>query len=171
MASAFQGCLDIETQGMNVLLPYARKYGEVLQHGSQEAQKSLGDFSIKWTASGETSDVECKIEQKYTGNLFLETWSNLSRFTTGWMFHTQADRIWYYFLDKNQLFVLNVEMLKRWAFGEKPFNEEDGNWQNGANLYDWPEVRCKRKQLNDSWGRLVPVEVLTKTGFCSLRIP
>ncbi len=71
--------------------------------------------------------VEIKIEQAWTGNLFLETWSkrNLEDKAShaelgsapGWLLKTRADLLLYYFLDTDDLVTLPVFRLKQWAFG------------------------------------------------------
>jgi hypothetical protein len=107
--------------------------------------------------------IEIKVEQFWTGNLFLETWSNRNLddkashaergSRPGWMVSTRADLLASYFLDTDDLVVVPLFRLKRWAFGS---GEEGG-------IYAWPEKRQARyAQANDTWGRCVPVEVLER---------
>lgn len=123
---------------------------------SQFLQKVVGDV-ISNTPAGKVIGIEAKIEQKYTGNLFLETWSNRQRFTLGWMFNLNTDFLFYYFLDVRQLFILSFLKLRQWAFIGKNANGD------GGNIYEYPEKRQRaREQLNDTWGRVVPIEVLRR---------
>ena len=123
-------------------------------------QRSFGDFFINIDADT-VRLLEVKIERHWTGNLFLETWSNLNLedreahaehgSTPGWMVTSRADLLLFYFLDTDDLVTVPLLRLKRWAFGS---GTEGG-------IYAWPEKRQGRfEQRNDSWGRCVPVEHL-----------
>ena len=59
----------------------------------------------------------------------------------------------FYFLDTDDLVTVPLLRLKRWAFGS---GTEGG-------IYAWPEKRQGRYgQLNDTWGRCVPVDHLAE---------
>ena len=107
--------------------------------------------------------LEIKVERHWTGNLFLETWSNLNLAdrdshyergsTPGWLVTSRADLLLTYFLDNDDLVTVPFLRLKRWAFSSGP--------QGG--VYAWPEKPQGRYgQLNDTWGRCVPVEHLVR---------
>lgn len=107
--------------------------------------------------------VEVKVEARWTGSLFLETWSNRNLddkashadrgCSPGWLITTKADLLVYYFLDTDDLVTAPLFRLKRWAFGS---GEQGG-------VYAWAEKQQRRyTQPNDSWGRLVPAEVLER---------
>lgn len=148
---------------MNDLIPFIRDrsmQGQfvVTSKGnlSRFLQKSVGDV-ISNTPTGKVIGIEMKIEQKTTGNLFLETWSNRQHFTVGWMFNLNTDFLFYYFLDTRKLLICSFRKLRRWAF--------IGNDTNGfsGNIYKYPEKKQRvREQLNDTWGRCVPVKDLEK---------
>jgi hypothetical protein len=127
-------------------------------------QETVGDaiFNAK---DGSTRSVEIKIEERHTGNLFLEVWSNRNLddrvnhmrlgSNTGWLFKCVADLLFYYFLENDHLYILDLVRLKRWAF-VKP-----GERGTAGRVWDFAEVpQAKRGQMNDTWGRLVPLEVL-----------
>ncbi len=107
--------------------------------------------------------LEIKVERHWTGNLFLETWSNLNLAdrdshyergsTPGWLVTSRADLLLTYFLDTDDLVAVPLLRLKRWAFGSGP--------QGG--VYAWPEKPQGRYgQMNDTWRRSVPVEHLER---------
>ena len=156
--NSFDEATMIERAGLDVLHPYACRFsddGKLLVNCDRETQKDLGDFSV--LIGGDRRWVECKIEQRFTGNLFLETWSNRQRFTPGWLHTSQADVLWYYFLDTERLYTVPMDFLKKWAFG---YEDEVG--QHRANVYNFAEKpQSKRNQLNDTWGRIVPIANLT----------
>jgi hypothetical protein len=125
-------------------------------------QRDFGDFLVN-TDDRTIWAVETKVEQAWTGNLFLETWSNRNLDDTashaelgsapGWLLKTRADPLLYDFLDTDGLVTLPLFRLKQWAFGS---GEEGG-------ICRWPEKRQGRYgQANDSWGRCVPVDVLER---------
>jgi len=118
---------------------------------SEKLQKSVGDAIAN--VNSQVISVEFKNEVKWTGNLFLETWSNRSRRTTGWMVKLDADILLYRFEDKRVLYSIPFQRLCRWAFV--------------GNIYRFPEKKQKKHdQLNDTWGRCVPVETVKReVGF------
>jgi hypothetical protein len=67
---------------------------------------------------------------------------------------SRADVVGFHFLDADTVLFLPLFRLQQWAFGV-----------GGAagRIYDFPE-RCQRRyvQRNDSWGRIVPVEVMAQ---------
>lgn len=165
MTNAFKQASKIERKGMEILTPYLKTIAMngqvVLTHRgvlSFVIQKSVGDVLYNLYPDGDMVAVEIKVEesQKY-GNLFLETWSNKSRYTPGWMFTTKADRLWYFFLEERQLLTMSFGNLRHWAF-VKPSRCVSGGL---GRLFDFEEKRQgKYVQMNDTWGRCVPIEVI-----------
>jgi hypothetical protein len=125
-------------------------------------QKSHGDI-IMQTSEREVSTIELKAEEEFTGNLFLETWSNKNLCSQkshaergsepGWLVKSRADLLLYYFLDTDDLFVCKMLALQRWAFGDgKP-----------GKVWGFQEVRQnKYVQKNDTWGHLVSIDLLKR---------
>jgi hypothetical protein len=122
---------------------------------SKFLQKSVGDVLLN---SDEKTvwAIEIKNEEtKRHGNLFLETWSNCKWFTPGWMFTLQCDLLFYYFQDVRELYVIPFENLRDWAFRQPSVSAHRGR------LFDFPEkCQVKREQLNDTWGRCVPIDTI-----------
>lgn len=157
MSNAFAIASGVEKKGMEVLLPYIRERslnGQLVttEKGrlSMELQARYGDvlFNAK---NGEVVAVEVKIEQrnKY-GNLFLETWSNRNYQMSkrGWLDTLNADYIWYYFLDDDELYIIDFPRLWNWCYV-------------AGNIYNYPEKEQKKyDQLNTTCGRVVPIEHL-----------
>lgn len=147
--SAFADALAIESQGQRYVLPWVRqRYGDVVINVGGRLAKTLqkhGDFFAM--EEGSVTAFEMKVEKvKGSANLFLESWSNRSRMTPGWMFSCSADVLLYYFLDADELIVINLPALREWAFRD---------WT----IARYPERRQNaREQLNDTWGWCVPVE-------------
>lgn len=173
--SAFDDARQVELAGKDALVCFLHSQassGRVVLTDkgplSKFLQETVGDAVMNgrdMTAWG----VEFKIEQKHTGNLFLETWSNLSRRNPGWMVKLNTDILLYYFLDCGQLYSISFQRLAKWAFGDSAAYRqgERVKGRSPGRIYDFPERRQgKRDQLNDTWGRIVPVAVLKKeVGF------
>jgi len=159
----------VEHRGLAVLLPYLeeRAYrGRLVSTAkgplSRTLQKSFGDFFMNVDTETVRS-LEIKVERHWTGNLFLETWSNRNLddreahyehgSTPGWLVTSRADLLLFYFLDTDDLITVPLLRLKRWAFDSGP--------QGG--IYGWPERPQRQyRQANDSWGRVVPVDHLER---------
>ena len=165
--NAFTTASLVEQRGLAILLPYLEERafkGRIVSTArgtlARTLQQDFGDYLLN-THDRTVWAVEIKVEQAWTGNLFLETWSNRNLeskathaelgSTPGWLIKTRADMLLYYFLDSDDLVTLPVFRLKQWAFGS---GDEGG-------IYRFREKRQGRyAQANDSWGRCVPVDVL-----------
>jgi hypothetical protein len=162
--NAFNQARKIEAVGMQHLLPFFKEHSfegrfVLTDKGplARELQKMAGDV-ILTHHNGDTLAIECKIEKSSDyGNFFLETWSNRSRFTLGWMFTIQCAFLFYLFLDKLDLFIIPMQPLRVWAFAAPSKLVQCGT----GRLFDYPEKRQgKYTQLNDTWGRCVPIHDL-----------
>lgn len=169
--NAFEQASRVETEGMRRLMPFIeeRSYkGRFVKTAkgalSKALQAEFGDVLMN-TDDQTVWGVEIKIEQRWTGNLFLETWSNRNLEskqshgergqTPGWLVTQRADLLFYYFLDVDLLLVIPIFALKQWAFG---------SGDTPGHLFAWKEVRQgKYAQRNDTWGRLVNVDALCRS--------
>jgi hypothetical protein len=111
-----------------------------------DLQRLVGDGL--YIRHGEPVRVEFKVEQVWTGNLFLETWSNRSRFKLGWLYTCNSDLLVFYFRDAAELYVTRTHDLKAWVFGQ---GEDIGH------RCELKEVKQRKtEQRNDTWGLLAP---------------
>jgi hypothetical protein len=153
----YEDCLTIEQVGKETVVPFIKRF---LAEGafvitdkgnlSEMLQRECGD-AVANSHDGRVWGIEWKIEQenKY-GNFFLETWSNRSRFKTGWMFNLNTDILLYFFIREQVLYSISFRKLRKWAF-------HDGR------IYSFEEKMQKKTcQLNDTWGRCVPITVVEK---------
>lgn len=156
-ATAYDQCCRVEQSGLPRVLAWLEAQSDggrlVLTNKgplSQFLQETVGDAVVQ--AQGSAWGCEFKVEQRWTGNLFLETWSNRKWFRLGWLFTLQTDALLYYFEDTKTLVSVPFMRLKRWAF--------EGDNGTG-NVYAYRERKqAKYDQRNDTWGRCVPVEVI-----------
>ena len=179
--NAFDDACRVELRSMTVLTPFLRgkaKDGQFVVASKGKLapylQEAVGDalFNAK---SGDIWSVEIKAEERYTGNLFLETWSNrnledaashtVRGSNPGWLYKSRAELLFYHFLDSDRLYVISMYRLRRWAFSApgRHMSETVNNERRRlpGRLFDFPEIeQSKRQQMNDTRGRLVPIKVL-----------
>lgn len=165
--NAYDAGRKVEAQSMAVLHPFLDEtQGRWVMTAkgalARYLQETTGDLIFN-DAGNRMWTVECKAEKENkTGNLFLEVWSNrnLDRrddnakygSNPGWMLKLRADLLFYHFIDTDDLYIINLFELQRWAFG----------YENVAgSIWDYPERRQgKYVQANDTWGRCVPISTL-----------
>ena len=154
MTSEFSRASEVESVAIERLMIWLKHvhHGRVPEYeASAFIQQHWGDFVLQ--TNGEFKGVELKAEQvnKY-GNFFLETWSNRKYLNPGWMLKCRAQELFYFFVESGELYTMNLPALQRWAFGTA---EREGQ------IYKYPEkLQAKYQQLNDTWGRVVPIRAL-----------
>ncbi len=127
-------------------------------------QRSFGDLLIA-TSPRSVASVEIKVERRWTGNLFLEVWSNKNLddrgshvergSTPGWLITCRSGRGGVPFYRHQCGAVPTAVQLA--AMGLSAWGNAPGR------VYDFPERRQRRyAQFNDTWGRIVPIEVLAR---------
>lgn len=114
-------------------------------------QKYLGDL-VWWRKdpvkhSG-ISFAEVKAESRFTGNLFIETWSNWAdepgKVTPGWASKIKGHFIFYVFVDRQILYMIPREPLMEWFWNHH---------------HEYPErTQKKAAQRNITRGVLVPIQ-------------
>lgn len=176
---AFVDACSVEDRGRSVLEPFLRRHaynGQYVMTNkgilARHLQETVGDVlfnsdrEIIWS-------VEIKVEEiDDYGNFYLETWSNKNLCdrkshaelgsNPGWMYKLRSDLLFYFFLSSDELFIINFFKLKRWFFAVAH--------QNHPNMDRFEErPQKKRFQLNDTWGRCVPIKVVEReVGFTKL---
>lgn len=125
-----------------------------------EAQQKLGDV-VTWLPEFGAAYLEVKVEQRHTGNLFLEAWSNLTsgRFRNqGWMAKSLADFVLFTFLDTGDIYVAKFAPLFDWFY----VNNADAKYRR-------TEQR-KHEQRNRTVGTICPIpDVKQAVGIDHLR--
>lgn len=85
-----------------------------------------------------------------TGNFFFETVSNLNKMTDGCFLYTQADLLFYYFVNSKELYILPVKRTRKWFLGNQDcFKSKTGTTSVGDDEYS-------------SLGKLVPIKRVLK---------
>lgn len=179
--NAYDNANSVSARGLAVLVPYLEEVSDgrlVMSDRGKLAkwlQESAGDAVVQHR-DGRMLWVEIKTEERHTGRLFLEEWSNRNLnhrgnhadlgSNPGWLCKLRSDIMLYYFLDADILYSIDLYSLQRWAYG---YRTPDGKDVRG-NLHRWCEARsdyefrqvtqAKRAQANDTVGVLVEVDVL-----------
>lgn len=168
MANAFDSARRVEAESRRIVEPMLELHtnGRYVYTDkgrlAKEFQRRFGDVLISMAANGEMLSVEMKAEQRDSRNLFLEVFSNGSRYTFGWMAYCDADLLFYHFIDTDRLYITHMQRLRRWfwfGIGPRRANGETRIHTPGFVRFP-PKRQNKYKQLNDTWGSCVPINVI-----------
>ncbi len=177
--SAFKSCQEVEAEAVRRLTPFIEaRSGEPGQWGrfvltdkgplAKGIQETIGDVLLNQPGTGRLASVEIKAEQKHTGNLYLECWSNLNIHdrdsweargsNPGWAWKMYPTFLFYYFLDQDRLYVIRGYSLWKWMHGSTSSSGAAG----GTRIHDFRKAQAGADQKNDTWGHLVPVDIIRK---------
>jgi len=168
MGNAFHDARRVEVESRRIIEPMLELHTDgrfvYTDKGrlAKEFQRRFGDVLIRMAANGEMLSVDMKAERKDSANLFLEMWSNGQRYTFGWMAYSEADLLFYHFLESDRLYITHMQRLKRWFwFGVGPERKSGETRIHVPGFLRFPpKKQGKYKQLNDTWGCCVPVSVI-----------
>ncbi len=116
-----------------------------------EAVYQEKDIDLLWTTATRDYSIEIKADRNDgTGNFFFETISNKEKNTLGCFLKTQADFLFYYFVEPRTLYILPMPRTRQW-FEENisRFEEREAATPVGKDHYI-------------TVGRIVPIEVVVK---------
>lgn len=107
----FKTCQNTEQKSLKQLLPtIERRFDHIEPITTKLAQEYLGDYlAVK---NNKAYILEFKAEEKHTGNLFIEIWSN-EGVNLGWFRKCRADYIIYHFLDNGKAYLINMAEFKK----------------------------------------------------------
>ncbi len=159
--SAFEQACRVEEKSRKILEPLfdlAAYKGRWVWNGkgrlARELQGSVGDIIFN-ADPDRIYALELKAEERPSQNFFLEAWSNRSEFNPGWMWKSNADFLLYHFLSSDDLYVIDFQRLKRWFHDCE--NHSRPPWTQ------WRQaLQGKYEQRNDTWGVLIPIEVIER---------
>ena len=105
-------------------------------------------------AGGYPLCTDCRVMQVFAPQRLRPIRRRQEQETSEWLINCRADVVGFHFLDADTAWFLPLFRLQQWAFGI--------GGQAGR-IYDFLDRRRRRYvQRNDSWGRIVPVEVLAQ---------
>lgn len=111
------------------------------------------DVDLIWTYRVNGKEVVKRVEIKgdtysQSKNFFIETISNMTKNTPGCFLYTQSNYIFYYFVEKKELTILQMDKFKPWFMkNQERFEKRNLSTKAGNGSYR-------------SEGRLVPKEIL-----------
>lgn len=122
-------------------------------------QHRHGDYWLKDSGSKLVLPTELKSEQKHTGNLAIEVWSDEPNFVPGWLSH-YADHVHliYAFNDKHVAYCCRMGALRKWANGCVKYMDNMTHLPR-RRIEQFRELVPHRGQRNVTVFRLVPVTV------------
>lgn len=152
-----------------LLITTGRRKSGNLDAADAHIQKNAGDIAAVDTTTGHVlSYHEIKMEARHTGNLFIETWSNLAntpdRVSEGWLYSCQADVLWYGFADILTIHEIDMPKLRAWLCTPTTTRALPGVSVMRLSLYREIE-QGKSKQKNHTVGRLVPIKDIKAAGL------
>lgn len=177
--NGFQSARGVEADAMVRLKPFIREHSDgqfVLIEKSPLApilQETIGDVLFNHKKIGRMVSVEIKAERRFTGNFFLESWSNLNAgdadsweargSNPGWLLKIHPTLFFYYFVEADRLYIIRAHRLFQWAFA----TPARGSCVGANRIHDFRTViQSKYAQMNDTHGHLVPVDVVREeVGF------
>jgi len=125
---SMEDACHVAQKGTEDIEKYLREKPETLSVTNVEDNPEYRekDIDLLWNYSknGRTRQIsiEIKVDRYYrTGNYFFETVSNETRGTPGCFLYTEADFIFYYFVDERELHILPMAGTKNWFL--KKINE------------------------------------------------
>ena len=151
--SSFSTCQKTEQDSKRALVPVVIKRFNTSPSEIPENYRAQegGDWFVR-NDFGQVVSIELKSEHRYTGNIFLEIWSNFNTQRKGWFLTSHANEIWYHFLDTNMLYIVGLEKLRQWVL-------------QGERILGSKEVdQKKHSQRNLTKGRLMPCRDLEECG-------
>ncbi|NIR51704.1 hypothetical protein GWO43_24320 [candidate division KSB1 bacterium] len=78
------------------------------------------DVDLIWTTKKDSYKIEIKADQWHkTGNFFFETLSNEEKKTPGCFMYTEADLLFYYFVEMKRLYILPMPQTRKWFLSKK----------------------------------------------------
>lgn len=144
-------------EGMEIVRHFIENHPSHVNFLNVEEDKfyQTKDIDFFWTYCKEgqyfQSSCELKTDTYTTKNFFLETHSNIELGKPGCFMYTEAQFFFYYFINKEELYVMHTETVRNWflqnmhRFTEKFLNTKSNDGS---------------KRYYRSAGRLVPIPTL-----------
>lgn len=145
----FEESLDVGKNGEKIVYNYIKnnyKFLEIKDVSDIDGYKIKDiDLLCKYI-NGEYFEIEIKTDTYDTGNLFFETTSCVERNSLGCMLKTECYFLFYYFINTNELYILNMKEYRNWVI---------------ENINTFKKIQAKNKTFNSS-GLLIPKGRLEK---------
>jgi len=113
--------MQISKTGVSVVEDYLRSVSRVIKvfnlEEHQKYQKADIDIAVITLNDGVVGfeTIEIKTDTYKTGNLYFETVSCIEKETPGCLMYSEADYLYYYFVQTTELYVMNMKMFREWV--------------------------------------------------------
>jgi len=146
--------LEVEKWGNKVIEDFFKTFSNFYFLKDKYYQYNFGDYKLIFK-NGQIVYVEVKTELRYTGNIFIETFSDKNRNVPGWIHPSRLKNcgyILFFFLDVMLFYIFNLNQLKFWCYGPSLYG-------NNYRFEDYREVEQKKYiQKNLTCGRLIHIQ-------------
>lgn len=130
---------------------WLHEWGDTLgvEHVEGDPDYQKIDVDLLWFTRRRDYKIEIKADRWHsTGNFFFETVSNKARGTPGCFLYTEADFLFYYFIEPRLLYILPMPRTRRW-------------FENNAHRFEERETTTPvGYAAYTTVGKLVPIAVV-----------
>lgn len=155
----FNESLHKGDKGERILLRYLNSRPSIEQvedvTGNPEYQDKDIDFLIHFT-NGTTQSLEIKADFYRSPNIFYETLSAVETNSPGCLEKTEAERLAYYFVEYNILYIFDMAKLREWVhlnwelFESRGYTKTLKNYRYDGNKYTSKGFAIPRTIIEDS---------------------
>ena len=131
--------------GESIVQNYILSTGkEIIDVSGDKEYQDVDIDIIIITSKSQRFGVEIKTDYYDTGNIFFEIVSSINPFSSGCMFKTKSDFLYYFFIKTNELYILNTNKYREFVL----------------NNMDRFKVKKVKNKNYESLGLLIPKEFL-----------
>lgn len=113
----FDKSLELGDIGEQIIYNYLKSNKNIETITPVQNDKVYQKYDIDYILNmlnGKKIYIEVKTDNKGTNNIFYETCSCIETRSLGCMEKTRADFLYYYFIDRKYLFIINMREFKKW---------------------------------------------------------
>lgn len=133
----FAQSMKVGEKGERLILDYLEQSPTIqrvldVRDSAMYREKDI-DFIVKTKNSQEYS-LEVKTDTYTSGNIYYETMSSEETDSTGCLDKTEADYLFYFFLNLGTLYILDMNKYREWFHMHKPLFDDAGYQKKPKNL-------------------------------------
>jgi len=124
MVYDFEECKKFSQIGVDNVVNYLKSLDETLFviDVDEDPEYRLKDIDLLWVgyrSNFMSCSVEVKADSYSTGNLVLEVLSNKESGVDGWLYKSQADYLFYNFVNEGDLYIFKLPDVRDWFDSRK----------------------------------------------------
>lgn len=125
----FAQSLKVGEKGEGLILDYLEKSPTVQNildvRDSPMYQEKDVDFILKMK-TGKEYKIEIKTDTYTSGNIYFETMSSLETDSVGCLIKTEADYLFYFYINLGTLYIMDMKKYKEWFEMHQPIFDDAG---------------------------------------------